>query len=240
MTAVTAFIPIPDHPRSADEYRRLAVPLLSINRTHPILTAEGKVDDCWLYKYLLGQYDMDTSKFSYSIADNPKKNSLWYHIVQAEKTMILAGAAKVDIFAKVFVWIDYGIFHIPGVTMRIIEEFLDRAENEQAIAIPGCWDKPYDYNDEWPCWRFCGGVMIVPRHYVDVFNMAVQQEYIRWLKQTGNISWEVNVLARLEEEAPDIPIWWYKADHDKTIFTNYISTERADSGSLERRRVTHV
>ena len=47
-----------------------------------------------------------------------------------------------DSFADIFVWIDYGIFHVPGVTVRIIEQFLRRVENEQAIAIPGKHGRP--------------------------------------------------------------------------------------------------
>src|SRR4029077_13364455 len=103
-----------------------------------------------------------------------------------------------------------GIFHLPGVTEQIIIDFLHRAEDEQTVTIPGWWERSSQvYDDEHPCWRFCGGVMIVPRKYLDLFNTAMQQEYIRLLELTGNISWEVNTLARVEEQHPDL-IWWYK------------------------------
>ena len=80
---------------------------------------------------------MDTPSSTHSVADNPKKNSLAYHIVQAQKTEWLVCGAMVDPMADVFFWIDYGIFHVPGVTSHIIREFLKRANNEQTIAIPG-------------------------------------------------------------------------------------------------------
>lgn len=229
ITAVTAFVPIPGHPRSADEYHRLALPLVSMKSHIPLLVAEGELDKCWLFKYLHSHYNMDTSQFSYSIADNPQKNSLAYHIVQAQKTEWLELAMIASPLTDVFVWIDYGIFHIPGMTQRIIAEFLQRVGNEQAIAIPGCWEQgEFTYDDHNPCWRFCGGVMVVPRKYVRPLNQAMKNEYVRWLEQNHNISWEVNTLARVEYLEPDLPFWWYKADHNSSIFTNYRTTKNAD------------
>jgi hypothetical protein len=228
ITAVTAFVPIPDHPRSEEEYHRLAQPLLNMADSVPMMSAGGDIEHCWLYKHLCERYDLDTAYFSYSISDNPKKNSLWYHIVQAQKTEWLVSAAMVDPMADVFCWIDYGIFHVPGVTSHIIREFLKRANDEQTITIPGCWNEDYTYDDEHPCWRFCGGVMIVPRNYLDRLDQAMKREYIRWLELRHNISWEVNTLARVEKLNPNLPIWWYKADHDQTLFTNYKTTENAD------------
>jgi hypothetical protein len=228
ITVVTAFVPIPDHPRSAEEFHKLAEPLLMMSDRISLLLAEGDLNKCWLYEYLYAHYD-DPSEFSHSIADNPQKNSLAYHVVQAQKTEWLVTAAMVDPTADVFVWIDYGIFHVPGVTGRIIEEFLQRAENERTIAFPGCWEKgTFKYDDAWPCWRWCGGTIIVPREYVDRLNTAMKHEYIRWLNETGNISWEVNTLARVEHLEPDLPFWFYKADHNASMFTNFQRGEDAD------------
>jgi hypothetical protein len=227
ITAVTAFVPIPGHPRPEAEYRELGHRLLTINQR--VLSADGDLTKCWLYEHLKCKYDLDTAHFSYSIADNPQKNSLWYHIIQAQKTEWLEMASAIDPFSDVFVWIDYGIFHVPGITSAILEKFLERADSEQAIAIPGCWQKDqYPYNDEWPYWRFCGGVMVVPRKLIEPFNHAMKREYVRWLEKTHNISWEVNTLARLEQQDLDFPVWWYQADHNQTMFTNYRATEYAD------------
>jgi hypothetical protein len=227
ITAVTAFVPIPDHPRSAEDYHRLAEPLLGMEHSIPLLSAMGDLEDCWLYQYICDRYT-EQDAITHSVSDNPKKNSIHYHIVQAQKTEFLAQAAMIDPMADVFCWIDYGIFHVPGVTSRIIREFLKRANDEQTITIPGCWGPDYDYNDAHPCWRFCGGVMIVPRNYIDRLNHTMQQEYIRWLELTGNVSWEVNTLARVEKLNPQLPIWWYEADHNQTLFTNYKAVENAD------------
>jgi hypothetical protein len=228
MTAavVTSFIPIPDHPRSMEEYARLAAPLL--NMPIHMLDLVIKLEDCWLFEYLEERFP-DMKGFTHSVADNSAKNSLMYHIVQAQKTELLATATMIDRVSDVFIWVDYGILGLPGVTVDIIREFVQRAANEQAIVVPGCWDKgEFEYRDDYPCWRFCGGVMIVPRDYAYQFHIAMRNEYIRWLNVTGNISWEVNTLARLEKRDLAMPLWWYKADHDSSIFTNYRATEFAD------------
>lgn len=222
-TMVTAYIPIPGYPRSEEEFAALGRKLFEVKR--PTLFARAdKMDDavkrCWLFHYLNDHYEPDD--ITHSVSDNPDKNTLAYHIVQAQKTEWLAIAAYVNPFSDVFVWVDYGIFHVPGVTKEIIESFLDRAEGEQAVVIPGCWEKDsFIYNDKHPCWRFAGGVMVVPRRFVEPFNTAMQREYAYWISQTKNVSWEVNTLARLERTDPDFPVWWYKADHDQTLFTNY-------------------
>lgn len=232
ITVVTAFVPIPGHPRSEAEFELLGNRLQNLE--HRVLCSKGDVEHCWLYRYLADEFDLDTSRFSYSVADNPQKNSLAYHIVQAQKTEWLEIAARVDPYADVFVWIDFGIFHVPGVTRKIIDAFLDRADRETAIAIPGCWEKDeYPYNDNWPHWRFCGGVMVVPRVFVETFNFAMKREYVRWLDKTSNVSWEVNTLTRLEQQDQDFPVWWYKADHDSTLFTNYRATEWADGDGIK-------
>ena len=223
ITAVTAFVPIPGHPRGADEYQRLGDRLLTMETKIPLLFAEGDVENCWLHRHLSDR----NKEFTHSTADNPAKNSIAYHIVQAQKTEWLVSASIVDPTADVFCWIDYGIFHVPGVTEKVIIDFLQRAENERLVSIPGCWNRDYTYDDNYPCWRFCGGVMLVPRAYIQAFDSEVQQEYRSWLHQTNNLSWEVNTWARVEKQHPNL-IWHYKADHNEQMFTNYQATEYAD------------
>jgi hypothetical protein len=69
---------------------------------------------------------------------------------------------------------------------------------------------------------------VVPRAYVFSLDAAMKREYVRWLRRNKHVTWEVNVLARVEQREPDLPFWWYKADHDSSIFTNYLSPEFAD------------
>ena len=223
IAVVSAYVPIEGHPRSEAEYDRLGRKLMAID--HPVLFAKGDLDHCWL-EHMVQDHP---GEVVHAVADNPKKNTLAYHVVQAQKTEWLDVVSTICP-ADVLVWIDYGIFHIPGVTKEIIDRFLDRAESEQAIAIPGCWEKGYRYDDNWPCWRFAGGVMVVPRRFAAAFNAAMKQEYARWLCKTGRVSWEVNVLSRLEKRDPEFPVWWYgPCGHDSTIFTHYRGTEHGNS-----------
>jgi hypothetical protein len=219
IAVVTGFVPIPDHPRREEEYRWLGEKLMSARISNSVcMFAETRVKDCWLYKYL----EWRNQEFTHSVSDNPQKNSPAYHIVQAQKTEFLLDAATSNLAADVFVWFDFGIYHLKGLNDQIIADFLERAQYEQAIAIPGCWDKGYTYNELHPCWRFCGGVWVVPRRHIIALDVAMKSQYIRHIERTNNLVWEVSILAELEKERPDLPIWWYgPCDHDSSMFTKY-------------------
>jgi len=226
IAVVTGFVPIPGHPRSEAEYRKLGERLLhaAVPQGEAVLMRlEMDLHECWLAKYL----EWRGGEVTHSVSDNPKKNSRAYHIVQSQKVEFLLEAARSydQVDAEVYVWVDYGIFHLPGMTDEILVDFLRRAKNEQSITIPGCWDKNYAYDDNHPCWRFCGGIMIVPRRDLVEFDAVWKTEYISWLKKTNNLSWEVNALARME--AHGFPIWHYKADHNHTMFTAYKCAQRS-------------
>jgi hypothetical protein len=215
ITAVTGFVPLPGHLRSEQTYRTLGKKLLDCNI--PIVTLENDLEECWLYEYLQ-EFKL---KPTHSVSDNPDKNTVNYHIVQAQKSEWLAVAATQNPEADVLVWIDYGIFHFAGMTPEIIQDFMAKVAGERAIAIPGCWSEDYIYDDHHPCWRFCGGVIVMPRRYVFTFDRAMKREYVRWLDETNNLSWEVNTMARVERCEPDLPIWHYRADHGRMLFTEY-------------------
>jgi hypothetical protein len=219
IAVVTGFVPIPEHPRSEAEYRKLGKRLMTAQVPQGEATCmqlEMKLTDCWLYQWL----EWRGQDFTHSVSDNPKKNTPAYHIVQAQKSEMLMEAARAsNPNIDVFCWIDYGIYHLTGMNDQVLVEFLRRAKDEQTVTIPGCWNRDYTYTDEHPCWRFCGGVMIVPRRYVFEFDLAMKQEYIDGLYRTNKLVWEVNVLSRLERNG--FPIFHYAADHDVSMFTEY-------------------
>jgi hypothetical protein len=215
VSVVTGYVPIPGHPRTAEEYKIFGDSLLKLDA--PIDFTINKVEDCWLYKYL----DHNKLIFTHSTSDNQSKNTVNYHIVQHQKTQWLANAAMSNPTADVLVWIDFGIFHRGTITREVIMDFLDWVKGERDIAIPGCWTKEHPYDDRFPHWRFCGGVIIVPRNLVVPFDDAMKRECIDWVRKTGNLSWEVNTMARVEQKRPDLPIRQYMADHDRTMFTHY-------------------
>jgi hypothetical protein len=219
IVAVTAYVPIPGHPRTPEQYRDLLVRLLETDI--PLVCLEGELEGCWLYRYLRER----GKTFTHSVAENPAKNSVAYHCVQAQKSEWLTTVAHL---AEVLVWLDVGIFHLRGVTGRIIRDFMKRAAGERAVTLPGSWERDYEYRDEWPCWRFAGGVWVVPRAHVVALDTAMKQDYKRHLRETNNVSWEVNTLARMEQRGMGPPLFWYRANHDASLFTNYRKLEYAD------------
>lgn len=220
LKVVTAYAYIPGHPRKADEYEALGMRLRECDIPLQFILGDPRLT--WLHEYI----KWGGLKPTHSVSDNPKKNSLVYHCVQHEKLQYLITAAEHDHDSDAFAWVDYGIFSVPGVTATVIEEWFRKSEEEKAIVIPGCWDKPEVISDEHPCWRFCGGVFVVPRRFLIPMQVALQSNVIRHIEKTNNVSWEVNTFARLEQET-DLPFWWYKADHDASIFTSYPETRNA-------------
>jgi hypothetical protein len=208
---VTAYVPIPDHPRTAGEYGELGEKLGGVPVRKKVFY--NKLDDLWLTKYINSLPFNPRS----SEGDNPQKNSLAYHIVNHQKTSWLVQAADDDPDADMLVWVDYGIFRLPGVTNKAIYEFMEKLD-DKAIYAPGCWAKPDVVESAYPCWRFCGSVLAVPRRYVDQFDFACRVAARHHISATKNVEWEVNTWARVERTTK-LPIHWYKADHDVSLFT---------------------
>lgn len=215
---VTGYVPIKNHPRPASEYGKLGEAAFSTLPV-PVRAYYWPLERTWLQRAL----DLCPFEYTHSVSDNPAKNSVAYHCVNHQKFEWLAHDAALDPDPDVFVWIDYGILHVPGITVAVIRDFLDKVKKND-LAIPGCIDAPSVISDEHPCWRFCGGLIVAPRKQVHELNEAVRQNAIAHIKVTRNVSWEVNTLARIEKEGR-IPIRWYKADHNETMFTGYSNGE---------------
>lgn len=215
---VTGYVPIIGHPRSVSEYGALGERLAELDAglVHPFYS---KYEDCWIRKLLDGAGTNPT----WSVGDNPKKNSLKYQIVTHQKFAWLAMALAMDASPDTFIWLDYGICHVPGVTPEVIKDFLDRVQFND-FAIPGCWTKDdprsSGVGDMYPNWRFCGGLMVVPREQVIAFFAAIKRQVKTHLALTNNITWDVNNVARVEAGGK-FPIRWYQADHNETMFTAY-------------------
>lgn len=211
---VTGYVPIPNHPRTAKEYGELGEKLSGV--PVPKKAYYDQFQNLWLSKYILHL----PFKPRPSEHDNPAKNTTIYHCVNHQKTTWLVQAADEDPSADVLVWIDYGIFHLPGVCNQAIYEFCEKLD-DKAIYAPGCWDKPDVIEAAYPCWRFCGSVLAVPRKLVDVLDFNVRVQARQHISKTKNVEWEVNTWARVEQSRQaKLPWRWYKADHDVSMFTN--------------------
>lgn len=207
---VTGYVPIPGHPRNAGEYGELGEKLAGVPVRKKAFYM--RVEDTWLSKFVRGlPHPPAVSAF-----DNAPKNTLAYHCVNHQKTSWLVQAADEDPDADVLVWVDYGIFRLPGVNNQSIYEFMERLD-DKAIYAPGCWDKA-PVESQGPCWRFCGSVLAVPRKLVDQLDYAVRCAARQHITNTKNVEWEVNTWARVEAKAK-LPFHWYKADHNVSMFT---------------------
>jgi hypothetical protein len=222
---VTAYVPIAGHPRGPAEYGALGETLSGV--PVPKKAFYDQVQNLWLSRHLR------TLKFipSSSEYDNPAKNSLAYHCVNHEKSKWLVDAANDDPEADVLCWVDYGIFRLPGVNNQAITEFIHSLDDKHIYA-PGCWDKPLAVESSYPCWRFCGSVLAVPRTLVDAFHFECRARCSQHILATKNVEWEVNSWARVEAGKRKLPFKWYKADHDVSMFTNCPTLAAPDQGSV--------
>src|ERR1700676_3462997 len=166
LKVVTGYVPIMGHPGTPAEYGALGERLRELKA--PVQPFYGAITSCWLYKLI------EVLPFSpiWAVAENPQKNTLAFHCVQHQKFDWLYQASRMDDEADTFVWLDYGIMHVSGVTPAVINNFLERVKKNDT-AIPGCWPiGPID--DDTPCWRFCGGLMVVDRRDVQPLKNLVQ------------------------------------------------------------------
>jgi hypothetical protein len=214
---ITGFTPIPNHPRPRQKYVELGEKLREVEGAKECFGFP--LDGCWLYQYLRCKHPKTPT---HAVADNPKKNTLAYHIVQHQKVETMVASAMNDAETDVFVWIDFGIFSIPGMSVNVIEDFLHRAKNEKGISIPGCWPRGIVSHDD-VCWRFCGGVIVCHRDFLVPLDMEIKEEAAHYLKQHNHITFEVHTWARVEQK-DRLPIGWYPADHNASMFTGYPQT----------------
>lgn len=215
--AVTGFVPIPGHPRSAADYERLGERFAQVSAA-PVKMIRSTVEDCWLYSLA------SERGARHREGDNPQKNTLAYHAVQHQKTEWLLQASRAQPEYDVLVWIDYGIFHVAGITPDLINGYLAIAAGERGLAIPGCWDEKLatslSPDENYPFWRFCGGAFACHRDHIAAFDSAVKDAAAERLTRTGLVTWEVNDWRKVEEKKI-LPIRWYHADHNQTMFSNY-------------------
>jgi hypothetical protein len=212
---VSGYIDIPNHPRPAADYKALGAKLEDIVSAagFPMIVGGGTVEETFLYQVASDRVE------THAVADNPAKNTLAYHCVMHQKFIWLWQALDTHTDqVGPLVWIDYGILHVPGVTAAVITDFLKRVVDYGVVTLPGCWPKRQEVPTDHPCWRFCGGLMVVPCSMVKPFcTMAFSTVFDR-LAKTRHLDWEVNTLARLEL-LDQVPIIWYQADHNETMFT---------------------
>jgi hypothetical protein len=137
--------------------------------------------------------------------------------VQHQKTGWLAEAARYS-DADMLVWVDFGIFHVPGITADGVRLLVKRAEtmSRDRIGMASIWGPPTaEVPPQRVAWNCAGGVLVVPRHMAAWLDMAVRMEAKRQLN-AGHTTWEVNTWANVWRLYPEWFDHW-RCDHNGTI-----------------------
>lgn len=216
---VTGYCRLEEHPRRPDEYYALGQKLGHSLGQQDLACYYERVGDLWLTKFLEKLPPLQPP-LTWAKADNPAKNSLEWHCIQHQKFAWLARAANEDQGSDTFVWLDYGLFSQPGMNADDLQAFLKRIRRND-FAMAGCWGPTPDPMDEYPCWRFLGSSMIVPRadtHRMFELVQAMTRTYVRAMKK---VTFEINTLARIEPMLKKVGLRWFEADHNVTQFTRY-------------------
>jgi hypothetical protein len=213
---VSAFVPIPKHPRPASEYQRRGVELQNALAGRPLHVFNDELADLWMASFL---ERLNSGPVQHQQGDNPAKNTLNYHMVQHNKLEWLERATFLDSDAETFVWLDYGIMTLPGFSTSPLTAFLDRIVVND-LAIPGCWERRL-VNTTYPCWRFCGSLLCVPRDDVFPLNRAFKAMTRAYVQAQRDVTWEVNMLAMVDLLNLGPAIRWYLADHNARMLTGY-------------------
>lgn len=198
---VTGYIPLPCSHRPRDAYEQLGARLLAA--CPQAVSFRSTLASCWLYDELQRRgHDVEPGG----------KDTAAYHCVQHQKTAWIA-AAEATLPDRTIVWIDYGILHLPGVTVDHVAAFLDAVDRQPPtlITAPSCG--LFDVGDDRVNWTFCGGVLVVPAYHARWFHLECVAE------RRGKLpTWEVNTWAAIRRRYPE-RFRLYQADHNETLFT---------------------
>lgn len=216
---VTGHVSLPsaDFYRPPEDFARFSKRLLSAPVEKSVF-AEWPLDDCWFRQYINIHGREPT--VAQGPGCNPKKDTLDYFIILAQKTEWLRIAYENDPLADKYIWMDYGIYHQDGFTEDLVADFLKLADNSfSTIDMPGLWGRA-TVSDTEPCWRFLGSMFVCPAEQVLNLDLAVKAEYARQLLEHNIVLWDVNNWARVELQ-DRLPIRWYGAGHNSSMLTNY-------------------
>jgi hypothetical protein len=117
------------------------------------------------------------------------------------------------------IWLDMGILKIAANKERCIEHLRAlHASTFEKITIPGCWSHMPACDVNRVNWRFCGGLLILPRRFLSSFydhSKNVLTDFCTL--PIYKLSWETNVWSVIEYCAEKENILWYQADHNDSM-----------------------
>jgi len=228
---VTGFFPLPGHPRPISTYLELGRRLLRIPVPKVVWTTAEIGADLEREHRAAGLHTFPPSDGRFWIHDaldgapytvasqNPAKDTLGYHAIQHQKTQWLDRTSR-EFASDILVWLDFGIFHVPGITEDLILDFVGRLRDD-AIAIPGCWPRSDRIVLDHPNWRFCGAVLVCPATLASLLHRVCVDTFRGIVAFHQKVSWEVNTWA-VAEQSGRLPIRQYHATtHDRRMLTAY-------------------
>jgi hypothetical protein len=226
---VTAFYDIYNKPENFSKYFDLFYKIGNSNLPIILFTQPEFVEKFKVFPsvYTIG---MDLNEFElYSLCINSNydlpeikninKDTKEFLALMNSKIEFVLNASKIST-DDVFIWVDFGILKI----INDIDKFITKLKliNEKQfnkIIIPGCWPKGFSFSFNTVNWRFCGGVIIIPKHHIESFYNISK----KMLKNEYNIphfklTWETNMWNLIEQiYYKNDEIQWYLADHNDSI-----------------------
>jgi len=190
---VTGFIPLPGHPKS-NRYLELGQRLLDLGLPTDLYTTAGVADNLVVGPNVMQRYTALNSCWVLPLAeqhkpdlpptDNPTKDTVAFHTVQLQKSRWLAWSSQ-ERAANTFVWIDFGILHVPGITEQVILDFYERLRGSKLdkIGMPSIWPMtpssliPYTR----PNWFCAGGLLVMPDYLAGWFDALVTNHTEKYL-----------------------------------------------------------
>lgn len=120
---------------------------------------------------------------------------------------------------QTLIWLDMGLLKIATHKDRCIERLRTlHAASFDKITIPGCWSHMPACDVNRVNWRFCGGLLIVPRPFLQRFydhSKNVLTDFCTL--PIYKLTWETNVWSVIEYCAEREHILWYQADHNDSM-----------------------
>ena len=128
-----------------------------------------------------------------------------------------------------FCWFDFSlpyIFKDTNNTLLKIKNISNAKFDKDFIYLPGCWNfkiNDINYLKDNIVWRFCGGFLLGDKNSIKKFYHVNNNNFLKFIKITNKLVWEVNYWTWLESVELINPIW-YLADHNDTIvdIPNYL------------------
>ena len=149
----------------------------------------------------------------------PQKDILPYHALINSKVEFLQLAAQLMPSFSKYAWIDGNIFKVFDNDIAATQaiEKLPTYSFPSRIILPSGTSPPlrpkqYPENIHW---RFLGGLFIVPAEVLNSFARRYH-EIVDDLLRSHRITWEVNIMAMMEAERPELFLA-YPADHNITM-----------------------